>query len=51
MNFLQLFRYSTTAQKPAYMPDDLISNKEVLCPPHVFPFLKYSVLTLLDRIV
>jgi hypothetical protein len=51
-NFRQLFRNTTTAQKPVYMPMELILNKKHLCVFLMFlRFLKNSVLKLLDRTV
>jgi hypothetical protein len=52
INFRQLFRNCTTAQKPAYMAVELILNlKKKLCPCVFFRFLKKSVQKHLDRTV
>jgi len=38
--FRQLFRNCTTAQKPVYMPMELILNKKSMCLPHVSSIFK-----------
>jgi hypothetical protein len=48
-NIRLLFGNCTTSQKPVYMPVKLISNKKIVCLPHVSSiFLKKKVLKLLD---
>jgi hypothetical protein len=50
-NFRQLFRNNTTAQKPVYMPMELILNKKIMSLPHVSSIFlkKTSVQKLLNR--
>ena len=49
-NFRQLFRNCTIAQKPVYMPMELILNKKKVCVFLVYlRFFKKSVQKLLDR--
>jgi hypothetical protein len=40
MNFWQLFRKCATAQKPVYMPMELILNKKGMCLPRVSSIFK-----------
>jgi hypothetical protein len=49
--FSAVFRKGTTAQKPVYMPMELILNKKGMCLPLVSSIFKKSVLKLLDHTV